>query len=632
MRVIAIDPAPGKKSTVFDGADFLQCTAAELREFVNEIASKKEAVLVCWDAPLTGPFDPATAGSYRFDFTKRPIERFFSLEETGFKTPKGISVLGYGACPHWTISRSIIGLPRVGPFDRQENKLPLNLVTAFSDKIRSRKSVVEIHPGLAAWLWCRGERGADANWVYKGSKGSKGSKDEMRRAREEMWEIAFARSGFEEELPHPETDDEFDAAIGYILGKLFMLDGVKAPRRSLILGDSEYGAFLLPNVPGLADAWIHWKDAVGVKPTFENRSSNNQSHTPEDTAGGLRSVSKFAAAAGSNVKKSAASALDASASAAKQTTNAAGEVLTQAISGSKQQFSSVAALADELLGTVQGLLASSLAIDLNEMLQATVKGSATIYDKAMDADYLRTSIGGGGHRMFDGGHTLSGAWEAVRGASPDDSFIEEAVGFLEAMFKDMTTPKGLPIANWDKATYDNAAAYMQSSFGIPKDWFYDVNSYDAPELLAGVIGLVSVIFSWNEEDTEKFSRLVGNMGVAAVFSANPILMIVTVTSLARAFHKAEHSGEYLTAVDGLLKGGIGTGATLAAASQIAVFGGPAGLTLLAGLATGVLVNRATQNISVVQLHQFIMERTTAAATEVKLFAELESVQPNPIRQ
>ena len=476
---------------------------------------------------------------------------------------------------------------------------------------------MEIHPGLAAWLWCRGERGADANWVYKGSKGSK---DEMRRVREEMWEIALERSGFEDELPHPKTDDEFDAAIGYILGKLFMLDGVKAPRRSLILGDSEHGAFLLPNVPGLADAWIHWKDTAGVKPAFENRSSSNQSHTPEDTAGGLRSVSKFAAETGSNVKKSAASAIDASASAAKQTTNAAGVVLTQAISGSKQQFSSVAALADELLGTVQGLLASSLAIDLNEMLQATVKGSATIYDKAMDAEYLRTSIGGGNHRMFDGGHTLAGAWEAVRGASPDDSFIEEAVSFLEAMFKDMTTPKGLPIANWDKATYDNVATHLQSNFGIPKDWFYDINSYDAPELLAGVIGLVSVIFSWNEEDTEKFSRLVGNMGVAAIFSANPILMIVTVTSLARAFHKAEHSGEYLKAVDGLLKGGIGTGATLAAASQIAVFGGPAGLTLLAGLSAGLLANRATRNISVVQLRQFIMERTTATATEIRAIA------------
>ena len=161
---------------------------------------------------------------------------------------------------------------------------------------------------------------------------------------------------------------------------------------------------------------------------------------------------------------------------------------------------------------------------------------------------------------------------------------------------------------------------MQSNFDIPKDWHYDINSYDAPELLAGVIILVSVIFSWNETDTEKFSNLVGNMVVAADFSANSILMIVMLTSPARAFHKAEHSGEYVAAVDGLLKGGIGTGTTLTAASQIAVFSGPAGLTLLAGLSAGLLANRATRNVSVVQLHQFILERTTATATEIRAIA------------
>ena len=54
---------------------------------------------MCWDAPLTGPADPVSAGLNRYDFTKRPIERFFSLGETGFKTPSEISVLGYGAVP-----------------------------------------------------------------------------------------------------------------------------------------------------------------------------------------------------------------------------------------------------------------------------------------------------------------------------------------------------------------------------------------------------------------------------------------------------------------------------------------------------------------------------------------------------
>ena len=622
MRVIAIDPAPGKESTVFEGTEYLQLSAQELRKYVDQLADAKDSVLVCWDAPLTGPFNPASAGSYRFDFTKRPIERFFSLDETGFKTPKGISVLGYGACPHWTISRALLGLPRVGPYDRPENKLPLKLVTNSGVQLRSRKSVVEIHPGLAAWLWCRSDRGADANWVYKGNKGGK--------IREELWEIVLERSGFDDVLPHPSTDDEFDAAIGYVLGKLFIQDGESSPTRSLILGDSECGTFLLPKVSGLADSWIRWKDTAGVKPVRGNRSSDGQSPAVEESAGYLHGVSKVATKAGSAVTKSATSAVGATANAAKQTANAAGEVLARVKSGPRQALASAAALADELLATVQGLLASSLAIDLNELLQATVKGSATIYDKAMDADFLRTSIGGGNHRMFDGGHTITGAWQAVRDAAPDDTFVEEAMGFVEAMFKDLTTPKGLPIADWDKATYDQVANHLQSNFGIPKDWFYDINSYDAPELLAGVIGFMSVILSWNEEDTEKFSKLVGNMGVAAIFSANPILLMITLTSLARAFHKAEHAGEYVKVADGLLKGGLGTGATLAAASQVAVFGGPVGLTLLAGLATGLLVNRATKNISVVQLRQFIMERTTGAATEVRKLAELEAVQPNPI--
>ena len=613
-HVISIDPAPGKKSTVFDGANFQQLTAIELRGYIGRIARRKEAVLVCWDAPLTGPFDPAEAGAYQFDFTKRPIERFFSLRETGYKAPDGISVLGYGACPHWTISRSILGLPRVGPFDRQEEKLPLRLIADSSDKLQSRRSIVEIHPGLAAWLWCRSSREPEASWHYKGNN------EASRQLRHELWDIVLERSGIEDDLPYPDSDDEFDAAIGYILGKLITLDGTQTPRRCLILGSREYGSFLLPNIPGLADAWIRWKDEKGVRAASRILHSNSQPPSVEASAGSLSGVVRIAAKAGSTVKKSAESALDATANAAKETADATGKVVSRAKSGQKKAFDSASALADELLATVHGLLASSLAVDLNELLGATVKGSATIYDKAMDAEYLRTFIGGGNHRMFDGGHTLAGAWDAVRGASPDDSFIEEAIGFLEAMFKDLTTPKGLPIANWDKATFDNVASYLQSNYGIPRDWFYDINSYDAPELLAGVIGLVSVIFSWKEEDTEKFSKLVGNMGVAAIFSANPVLLLVTLTSLARAFHKAELAGEYVEAVDGLLKGGIGTGATLAAASQIAILGGPAGLTLLAGLATGLMVNRATKNISVAQLHQFIMERTTATATEVRTLA------------
>ena len=55
-----------------------------------------------------------------------------------------------------------------------------------------------------------------------------------------------------------------------------------------------------------------------------------------------------------------------------------------------------------------------------------VDGGRPIYDKAMDAGYLATNIGGGNHRLFDGGHTIAGAFKAVRGASTEDSIIQEA--------------------------------------------------------------------------------------------------------------------------------------------------------------------------------------------------------------
>lgn len=79
----------------------------------------------------------------------------------------------------------------------------------------------------------------------------------------------------------------------------------------------------------------------------------------------------------------------------------------------------------------QALLASDLSANLNGLAEAAAKGSATIHDKAMDANYLdpllRPDLGGSLHRLFDGGHTIAGAVRAARGASPDDTIIEEAL-------------------------------------------------------------------------------------------------------------------------------------------------------------------------------------------------------------
>ena len=254
-RVIAIDPAPAKPSTVFDGARYLRMSAPELRDYVDLIASGGPGTLVCWDAPLTGPADTYRPGSNTHDFTKRRIERFFSMESAGFKTPKGISVLGYSACPHWTITRSLLGLPRMGSYDVPESQLPFALMTEPGRWDQLRPCVVEIHPALAAWLWCREERQTGASWVYKGSKKPM---YERRRVWSEMWDIIPRRTEFAAGLPCPETDDEFDAAVGYIVGAMICQGRVDQRRRCTILGNARDGAFLLPSTPELVAAWNCW--------------------------------------------------------------------------------------------------------------------------------------------------------------------------------------------------------------------------------------------------------------------------------------------------------------------------------------------------------------------------------------
>lgn len=247
MRVVAVDPAPGKRSTVFDGRDFTSHDARSLRGYLARARERHGKMLVCWDAPLTGPGDPNDAGVPR-DFTQRPIESFFRDGKKGCKTPPGIAVLGYGACPHWTITRSLLGLPRVGCYDVGYDRLPFDLLPSGRPLGDRRRVVVEIHPGVAAWLWCREERRGKVSWEYKKNAA----------VLAEMWEIVRSKAaGAWQDGPTPMNDDQFDAAVGYVLGRALV--GVDdGGTRVAMLGDRRTGSFLVPDSRELRNKWERW--------------------------------------------------------------------------------------------------------------------------------------------------------------------------------------------------------------------------------------------------------------------------------------------------------------------------------------------------------------------------------------
>ena len=163
MRVVGIDPAPTKGLDVFDGSD-RHVAVDGARSFVGSLCTG-QSVLVCWDAPLTGPPTAAVYGGEGSGsaFSQRPIESFFSKAGTGFKTPSGIAVRGCCGCPHWALSRALLGLPRVRPFDAAQEMLPLTLVITDAPPTTGFH-VVEVHPAVAIWLWCRERRDSTGSW------------------------------------------------------------------------------------------------------------------------------------------------------------------------------------------------------------------------------------------------------------------------------------------------------------------------------------------------------------------------------------------------------------------------------------------------------------------------------------
>ena len=189
-------------------------------------------------------------------------------------------------------------------------------------------------------------------------------------------------------------------------------------------------------------------------------------------------------------------------------------------------------------GQLSAALFAFLAQDkLLSWLGELTKSSATIYDKALDAEYLKTHIGGGDHRLFDGGHDVIRAWDKVRQAAPDDSFQQEVLGYVSALWKDVTTVKGLPFTTVSKENFASWVEALDWIPGVDRKYLYDLCSFDAMEILSTALGAVGVLFALKKEDQKMLAKILGSMSIVSILSANPIMGIFVIGAAGYAFKK-----------------------------------------------------------------------------------------------
>ena len=207
LSIHGCDVAPAKGADIFDGSELRHYSVNELVGYAAKCTSSR---LLSWDSPLTGPSDPDGLTLVDGDLTQRPIEQFFSRKGP-YKVPKGISVRPYSGCPHWTVSQRVLGLPRIGPFSCIIGKLPYRPLFEQKDLesvVDGRGPfVVEVHPAVAIWLWCRKQHTMD--WVYKGKKNVANVKV--------LWDIVRQCVPSARNLPRPANDDQLDALVAWLL-------------------------------------------------------------------------------------------------------------------------------------------------------------------------------------------------------------------------------------------------------------------------------------------------------------------------------------------------------------------------------------------------------------------------------
>lgn len=211
------------------------------------------------------------------------------------------------------------------------------------------------------------------------------------------------------------------------------------------------------------------------------------------------------------------------------------------------------------------------------------------YDKALDAEYLRTHIGGGSHRLFDGGHDLLGAWTAVREASETDSFAQEVIGYIHALWKDVTTVKGLPFVTLDKVEHSQLAETLSALPGVSSEWVYDLFSYDVFEVFSAGLGAVGIIFAFGHDDLERLSEMLGTMGITSVISANPLMGLAVIATTGYAYwRKSAGDGETKLSVTSAAKGAALAGLS---GTIFAVLGLPVLIELMIAVAATQLARK-----------------------------------------
>lgn len=167
----------------------------------------------------------------------------------------------------------------------------------------------------------------------------------------------------------------------------------------------------------------------------------------------------------------------------------------------------------------------------------------------MDAEYLRTNIGGGWHRLYDGGHSLLGSWSAVSSSLPELGALDRLGAWANEYWKDLITTRGMPIIVLDHA--DQVSEY-----------FKHLDCVNVAQLIGGDLCGISIYCNWN--DAAKLVASATATECSGIVYANVVAPLVSLIALGRAYFLIRESeqDDLQALIEPALRGLTRSGATV----------------------------------------------------------------------